>query len=241
MSSRQRKFLVKPLFSQVRDELASRIAGGTWKTGALLPNEIELAIELGVSQGTIRKALDLLESEKLVVRRQGRGTFVIDHDTDEMAVRFSCLFNARGQRVAGHVAECVLQVEAGTDVETRELGLADGEQIVRLKRVREYNDRPFMFEIARLPYRSFRTESEPNLKSMRLTCLAQRSGVQLSHAAEEVASVPCPAEVSAKLNCDTEYPVLKLSRRTYSLRGDRVECREAWCYLKEKTYISISR
>ena len=71
-------FFTQPLYLQLRDALAERIARGEWKPGTVLPAEGNLARELGVSTGTVRKALDLLESEHLLSRRQGRGTFVID-------------------------------------------------------------------------------------------------------------------------------------------------------------------
>jgi GntR family transcriptional regulator len=68
-----------PLYAQVRQLLRERIRSGTWRPGQLLPNEFEIADEFGVSQGTARKALDALAQDGLVVRRQGRGTFVVEH------------------------------------------------------------------------------------------------------------------------------------------------------------------
>ena len=72
------RFSIQPLYLQLRDALAERIASGEWKSGDIIPNEVDLARELGVSQGTVRRSLDLLESEHVVTRRQGRGTFVND-------------------------------------------------------------------------------------------------------------------------------------------------------------------
>jgi GntR family transcriptional regulator len=70
----------RPLYLQVKSMLVRRLADGTWIPGASLPSEAMLAAEIGVSQGTVRKALDELASENLLVRRQGRGTFVAGHD-----------------------------------------------------------------------------------------------------------------------------------------------------------------
>ena len=67
----------RPLYRQARDVLVGRINDGIWQAGQVLPSEMEIAADLGVSQGTARKALDEMESENLVVRHQGRGTFVI--------------------------------------------------------------------------------------------------------------------------------------------------------------------
>src|SRR5919202_6832930 len=70
----------RPLYRQVRALLVRRLAEGVWQPGQLLPSEGQLAAELGVSQGTVRKALDALTAERLLVRRQGRGTFVAEHE-----------------------------------------------------------------------------------------------------------------------------------------------------------------
>ena len=71
-------FSYKPLYLQVRDSLVRRLINGTWQPGQLIPSEMDLAREVGVSQGTIRKALDVMTAESLLVRRQGRVTFVAE-------------------------------------------------------------------------------------------------------------------------------------------------------------------
>jgi GntR family transcriptional regulator len=80
------RFQVKPLYMQVRDALLERIKDGSWKPGASLPSEIDLYRQLGVSLGTLRKALGVLESEQLIVREPGRGTFVRDHQAPRHSV-----------------------------------------------------------------------------------------------------------------------------------------------------------
>ena len=66
----------QPLYAQVRERLLERIVSKEWHQGQVLPNEFHLAREFGVSIGTIRKAVEGLEAAKIVVRKQGRGTFV---------------------------------------------------------------------------------------------------------------------------------------------------------------------
>ena len=65
----ENRFLIRPLHVQVRDALAQRIATGEWKPGDAIPSENDLARQLGVSPGTIRRSLHLLESEHLLKRR----------------------------------------------------------------------------------------------------------------------------------------------------------------------------
>src|SRR5512144_2178491 len=87
-----------PLYRRVKDVLKRRIADGVWAPGAVLPSEGELALDLGVSQGTVRKALDELTAENLVVRRQGKGTFVARHDDARILFQFFKLIPDTGER-----------------------------------------------------------------------------------------------------------------------------------------------
>jgi DNA-binding transcriptional regulator YhcF (GntR family) len=97
------RFAKHPLYLQVRDAMAERIAAGEWKPSATIPNEGDLAREFGVSPGTMRKALDLLEVERLLTRRQGRGTFVNDQSSAELAVRYSNIREDNGAHAGNEV------------------------------------------------------------------------------------------------------------------------------------------
>ena len=99
------RFSNRPLYLQLRDALAERIAGGQWKPGSAIPNESDLAREFGVSTGTMRKALDLMETERLLTRRQGRGTFVNDHASDELSARFSNLDRKSTRLNSSHLTQ----------------------------------------------------------------------------------------------------------------------------------------
>src|SRR5258708_39970728 len=89
----------RPLYARVRERLIERIRSGEWKPGQLIANEFEIAAEFGVSQGTARKAIGDLAAEGLVVRRQGRGTFVVEHTPAHVLFRFFNLFDAAGSCV----------------------------------------------------------------------------------------------------------------------------------------------
>src|SRR5918998_6060585 len=88
----------RPLYRQAKDILVQRIAEGRWQPGQILPSEFEIAADLGVSQGTVRKALDEMTAENLLVRRQGRGTFVARHDDERILFQFFKLVPDEGER-----------------------------------------------------------------------------------------------------------------------------------------------
>src|SRR5690606_14614683 len=68
-----------PLYRQIQALLLRSLQEGEWKPGEAIPSETELAARFRVSQGTVRKAIDELAAGNLLVRRQGRGTFVASH------------------------------------------------------------------------------------------------------------------------------------------------------------------
>ena len=239
MPERQ-KFIARPLFIQVRDELASQIVAGTWKPGVLLPNEVLLAKEFGVSQGTMRKALDLLERERIVIRQQGRGTTVVDHDTEEMAIKFSSIYNDFDQRISGHISTCASELGVANDFERQRLGITAKEQVLRGRRIRSYHDHPFMYEEITLVAGLFPGIDKSQLNYVRLTSIAQKHGVVLMLAKERVYPIICPEDRLNDLALDAPVPILFLERTTFSDADVAVEFRRGWCHLRDKHYMSIT-
>src|SRR5579872_4407157 len=84
----------RPLYAQVKQLMIGRLVRGEWRPGEVLPSEISLAASFGVSQGTVRKALDEMAAQNLLVRRQGRGTFVAQHSQPHALFHF---FHIRGE------------------------------------------------------------------------------------------------------------------------------------------------
>jgi len=77
-----------PLYQQIKGLILQSLEMGEWKPGEMIPSEMELAARFRVSQGTVRKAIDELATENLVVRRQGKGTFVATHAEQHVQYRF---------------------------------------------------------------------------------------------------------------------------------------------------------
>ena len=135
-----------PLYKQVKATLIHNIAERRWKPGEAIPNEFRLAEELSVSQGTVRKALDEMASQNLVVRRQGRGTFVAEHGSDRTLFSFFRLTRDDGA-LALPESEVVDLVRGDADSEecTR-LDIPPKSSVVRLRRRRTFSERPLIIE-----------------------------------------------------------------------------------------------
>jgi len=78
----------RPLYEQIKVLITQSLIAGEWRPGEVIPSEIELASRYKVSQGTVRKAIDSLAAENILIRRQGKGTFVATHSADVIKLRF---------------------------------------------------------------------------------------------------------------------------------------------------------
>ena len=229
------RFLTVPLYLQVRNLLAERIAAGLWAPGTMLPNEQELARELGVSPGTVRKALDSLEQDRLLLRRQGRGTFVADQASTELAARFSNIRSATGQRIVGDLQLLSQVKDTATAIEQERLDLKAGEAVVRTTRLRRDQARLFMYEQACLAASRFPGIEGADVGSYSISALAQRYGVHLAKASERVSLAEASPEVARWLAVALQTPLLKLDRLVFAMSGQPVEWRVGLCHLPEDT------
>jgi GntR family transcriptional regulator len=128
------RFSTRPLYLQLREALLERIAAGQWKAGNAIPNEADLAREFGVSPGTMRKALDLLEAQRVLTRRQGRGTFVNDQSSAEMAQRYNKLRGPDGRPFLGPPEVGAISTGDANESEMLRLGLDPQARVYRFRR-----------------------------------------------------------------------------------------------------------
>lgn len=236
MPDLETRLAARPLYLQVRDVLVQRIIVGHWKPGATLPNETQLAQQLGISIGTVRKALDLMEVERIVTRRQGRGTFVNDYAAAETTFPFSMFHNFDGQRISGRKrARAITRAPAGPD-EAARLGLRRGEDVIRVERLRDHDDQVFMSEVCLLPARFF-TRLPEDFGSYRLSALAQMNAILVGRADERVEIALADGQMARDLAVDEGTPLLRLDRVIFSDHEDALEWRVAYCFMRNERYL----
>jgi GntR family transcriptional regulator len=221
---------------QLRDALAERISAGAWKPGAVIPNESDLAREFGVSAGTMRKALDLMEAERLLTRRQGRGTFVNDQASEELSLRFSSLRAANGDHLDGEINTTRVEEDGANELERVRLRLGFHDRIYRIHRTRQHKAQPFMVEHATVPAALFPGLNEKATVAGRIMVLAQQYGVLLGKAEERVSIGQAAQGVADTLGIPPGSPVMVLDRVVQSLDDRPVEWRIGWCHLADKYY-----
>jgi GntR family transcriptional regulator len=226
----------EPLYLQVCELLTRQIAAGVWKPNAALPNEIELARELGVSSGTIRKALEKLEADRLVLRRQGRGTFVVDQATPEACSRFDRMRKGDGAPIIWRAQLLEESTGAPTPAEQEALHIGPCEPVVHKRRLLGTSDRAFVVEDACLAIGRLPGLRSDEVGDWNLSALAQQHGVHVARASEEVRLIAASREIAALLAIRPETVLVRLDRVISSIDGAPLEWRCALCHLQDEYY-----
>ena len=157
-----------PLYQQLMARLKNDILAGVYPSGARIPSEQLLCETYGVSRVTVRKAMLDLVQEGLLVRKQGKGTFVADERIQRDLLQitsFSAACRQNGHCAGTKVISAGLEEASQEDVE--HLGVAPGGQVVEICRLRLCDGEPVMLEINRFPDRyAFLTGEALTARSM---------------------------------------------------------------------------
>lgn len=228
------KFQVRPLYLQVRDAVLERIRSGQLRPGGLLPSEMDLHRELGVSLGTLRKALGVLETEQLIVREPGRGTFVRSRQTGRALERFNPIRDGNGTPLRGRIKAGRAKVGTPKSWERAILKLNPADQVVRFERVRFSGERPFAYELVSLPERRFPALAASSAPPDDLEELAQSAGIIVARAEGKVRAVRAPPAAATALSLADATVVLCLERLAFDTDDRPIETMTAYYDLENE-------
>jgi GntR family transcriptional regulator len=229
----------RPLYVQVREELTRHLAAGRWQPGTMLPSEHELARELGVSQGTVRKALNAMTAERILVRKQGRGTFVAEFEESRILFQFFRLYPDQGERlfpVSRVLATTAGRASAG---ECAALEIGNGAKVWRLSRVRFHGDTVILRELISLPadrFPDFDKLSEIPNNVYRL--YSEHWGITITAASEKLKAILANKDDAQALRCTQGAPLLEIARTAYDINKRPVEYRVSRCLTDTMHYAS---
>src|SRR4030095_2207938 len=186
-----------PLYLQIKALLEKSLKMREWRPGEAIPSEIELARRYSVSQGTVRKAIDSLADDNLVVRRQGKGTFVATHTEERSSL---CRFLRIRRNDGGDVAPVsrlldVKRAKAGHDI-ARLLMLKPGDAVLVLRRVLDYVGEPVVLDEITLPAALFRGLTKARYDAYRgsmYSFFESQFGVRMLKAQEKIRAVAADA------------------------------------------------
>jgi GntR family transcriptional regulator len=222
----------QPLYVQVRERLMERVVNKEWQQGQMLPNEFDLARQFGVSIGTIRKAVEGLEAAKIVVRKQGRGTFVARGGTVAATEPVSWFVDVGLDIETVETRTLGIVQRAGTDRERQALGLEAGTQVIAIRRRRAFAGEAVVIDEIALPQHLFfdLEPSEP-LPGNLYEFYGDYFGVRAAKCSEQLVAVTVPNDEAAPLGVTPGAPVLKIERISQSSAGEPIEWRQSYCLL----------
>jgi GntR family transcriptional regulator len=217
-----------PLYQQIKTLLVSGLQGGEWKPGEAIPSEVELAARFRVSQGTVRKAIDELATENLLVRRQGKGTFVATHAEEQIQYRFLRLAPDEGPPtgMARHFLDC-RRMRAPADV-ARALGLKGGEQALLVRRTLWRNAAPVVLDEIWLPaalFKGLTAERMAQYAGPMYGLFETEFGVRMIRAEEKIRAVAADETSAELLQVAPGAPLLSVERLSHTYGDKPVELR----------------
>jgi GntR family transcriptional regulator len=225
-----------PLYQQIKGLITQSLQSGEWKPGELIPSEVELASRFKVSQGTVRKAIDELAAENLVVRRQGKGTFVATHHEERAQFRFLRLMPDAGEP---HYADSrfleVKRFRAPAEI-ARLLDIKSGDSVVFIKRVQSFDSVPTIVEEIWLPgviFKGLTAERLSEYKGPMYGLFETEFGTRMIRATERIRAVGADEVTAELLGVATGVPLLNVERVSFTYGDKPVEVRRG-LYLTDR-------
>ena len=230
--------MFSPLYQQIRVLVMASLESGEWKPGDIIPSESDLAVRFGVSQGTVRKAIDEMAAENLLVRRQGKGTFVATYNDQRSSLRFLRIAANEGDLppLASVPIEC-WRAKAGVDV-ARTLAIEPGAPIIIVRRVLRAGEEPVVFDEIYLPGALFPDLSVDVLRDAEASLYGLfecKYGVRAIGADERLRAVLADRVSAGMLQVAEGSPLLLVERVSFTYGQKPVEWRRGF-YATQKCH-----
>ena len=231
----------RPLYEQIKILLTQSLVAGEWKPGESIPSEIELAQRYQVSQGTVRKAIDELAAEHILVRRQGKGTFVASHNEPAYQFRFlRVLPDSGGKGYPESLLVDLKRVKASAEV-ARALGLRGGAAVHSIKRLLVFEGKPVVLDEMALSASQFPGITKERLEEHRVSMYAFYEnvfGLRMIRAEERLRAVAADAFAARHLKVAAGTPLLCVDRIAFTYGDKPVEWRRGLCVTEGFSYFN---
>ncbi|MDR2332246.1 MAG: GntR family transcriptional regulator [Burkholderiaceae bacterium] len=222
-----------PLYQQIKGLILHSLQHGEWKPGEVIPSEMDLAARFRVSQGTVRKAIDELAAENLLMRRQGKGTFVATHAERQVQYRFLKLMPDTGDAgEEGPAQRTILECKrsrASADV-ARALQVRTGDPVIQARRILSFAGVPTILEDIWLPGQAFKgltAEQMAEYQGPTYAMFELDYGVRMVRAEEKIRAVLPDEDQAALLLVSQQTPLLSVERLAFTYNDVPMELRKA--------------
>ena len=232
---------MQPLYEKVKKKITASLVEGEWRPGEAIPSETELANVYEVSQGTVRKAIDELSAESILIRRQGKGTYVATHNEENIQLRFLRLTSNFGLKEKLDNQLVSFSKEKATNKLAKVLNINPASTIISLKRVLTFNEKPLILDVIKIPAQSFRgltAEMVVEKKGSMYRMYETDFGVRMLRADEKIRAINANFESASLLNVKENSPLLSVERISYTYENKPLEWRLGLCITDNHYYRS---
>jgi len=223
-----------PLYQQIKILMLQSLQAGEWKPGEAIPSELELAARFRVSQGTMRKAIDALAADNLLLRRQGKGTYVATHAETHVQYRFLKLVPDIGdQNTEGPADRRIIackKIRASAEI-AKTLNLRTGDPVLQAQRVLSFAGVPTILEdiwLPGIPFKGLTAERLAQYHGPMYALFETEFDVRMVRAVEKIRAVPSSEEQSLLLNIEQKTPLLCVERIAYTYKDIPMELRKGY-------------
>lgn len=217
-----------PLYRRVRNELTDSIARGVWNPGEVIPSEGKLAAQFDVSIGTVRKAVDALVAAQLLVRHQGRGTFVTTHNARRLMFHFFHIVGKDGAKRFPEVTTLEFRNGRANAECARQLDIPPADKVIHIRNLLQLAGEPVVVDDITLPAALFPGLTEKIFASRDNTIYhlyQSRYGINVLRTREKLRAIAAPRDVAALLGVAQQSPILEIRRVALTYRDKPVEWR----------------
>ncbi|MGM0215154.1 phosphonate metabolism transcriptional regulator PhnF [Enterococcus sp. AZ109] len=208
-----------PVYIQIHDQLKDEIEKGVWKIGDRLPSERELSVKFGVSRMTLRQAIQTLADEGILERKIGSGTYVANEKVQEKmsgTTSFTDIMESQNRKPSSKTISFFYSPASSSEAEN--LGLAKGDQILRMERIRYADNIPICFEVASIPAKIVKGFSKEEITDSFYHTLKQK-GMEIGRANQTVSAILASEQIAEYLEVKRGDAVLRLRQISYLADG----------------------
>lgn len=216
------------LYEEVKRQVLRALSDGEWKPGEVIPAEKRLCERFGVSIGTLRKAVDELVADNILVRHQGRGTFVALHNREQQSFRFFNFVDHDGRKTYPTLQLMSFARKKVSRIAADMLGLPGTSKVITFTNLLSLKDQPVVIDDIVLPDVLFArmTEAQVRDRSNTLYHLYQaKFGLNVIRTEEHLRAASATEAQARLLGIDAGAPLLEVRRVAYSYNDQPIEWR----------------
>ena len=229
-------------YEEVKQKITEDLVRGRFPMGQALPAEKDLSKELDVSIGTLRKAVDELVAEGIVVRRQGRGTYVAEHDLKRLLYYFFHVVKHDVDKKANPRVDLVsLNTAVATKEEASKLNIKEGAPVWRLVNCLYLEERCVMIDQITLDKKRFKNLTRAefiNREGSIYQLYQMKYGQTVVRSSERLRASLVSKQHAEWLDIKPNSPVLVIRRVALGIQDDPIEWRISTLNTNQYEYFS---